>query len=99
MLLVLQLDLMETSDKAFEERMESLYDKVLAMTEEFQEWTRSLEGEIILMKLAMVLGTPFASNSPPAMVREPKPKPFGGAQNAKDSENFLWDMEQYLIVA
>ena len=90
---------METSDKAFEERMESLYDKVLAMTEEFQEWTRSLEGEIILIKLAMVLGTPFASDLPPAMVRVLKPKPFSGAQNAKDSENFLWDMAQYLIVA
>ena len=32
-------DLMETCEKAFEERMESLRDKVLAMTEEFQERT------------------------------------------------------------
>ena len=27
----------------------------------------------------------------------PKPKPFDGAQNAKDFENFLWDMEKYFF--
>ena len=36
---------------------------------------------------------------PPAKVGVPEPKPFGGARNAKDLENFLWDMEQYFIVA
>ena len=44
-------------------------------------------------------GTPFASDLPPPKVRVPEPKPFGGARNAKDLENFLWDMEQYFIVA
>ena len=36
---------------------------------------------------------------PPAKVGVPELKPFGGAHNAKDLENFLWDMEQYFIVA
>ena len=31
--------------------------------------------------------------------RVPEPKPFGGARNAKELENFLWDMEQYFVVA
>ena len=35
LLLGLQRDLMETHEKAFNERMEALHDKVLAMTEEF----------------------------------------------------------------
>ena len=43
--------------------------------------------------------TPSASDPPPAKVRVPEPNPFGGARNAKDLENFLWDMEQYFIVA
>ena len=30
-------------------------------------------------------------------MRVPEPKPFGGARNAKDLENFRWDMEQYFI--
>ena len=29
----------------------------------------------------------------------PESKPFGGVHNAKDLENFLWDMEQYFIAA
>ncbi|KAL4632766.1 hypothetical protein ACB092_04G074200 [Castanea dentata] len=31
-------------------------------------------------------------------VKVPKPKPFNSARNAKDLENFLWDMEQYFKV-
>ena len=34
-------------------------------------------------------GTPVATDPPPARVRTPEPKPFGGARNAKDLENFL----------
>ena len=41
---------METREKAVEERMETLHDKMLAMIEEFKERTRSLEGEIVLLK-------------------------------------------------
>ena len=67
------------------------------MTKEFEERTRSLEGEIVLLKRAVVQGTPSTSDLPPAKVRVPEPKPFGGARNAKDLENFLWDMEQYFI--
>ena len=47
----------------------------------------------------MVHGTPSTLDPPPAKVRMPAPKPFGGARNAKDLENFLWDMEQYFIAA
>ena len=32
-------------------------------------------------------------------MRVPEPKPFGGAWNTKDLENFLWDMEQYFIAS
>ena len=85
--------------KALEEQMETLRDKVLAMTEEFKEWTRSLEGEIVLLKRAMVHGTPSALDPAPVKVRVHEPKPFGDARNAKDLENFLWDMEQYFVVA
>ena len=44
-------------------------------------------------------GTPTASDPSPTMVRVPELKPFGGARNAKDLKNFLWDMEQYFIAA
>ena len=54
LLLGLQRDLMEMCEKAFQELMDTLCDKGLAMTEEFQERTRSLKGEILLLKRAMV---------------------------------------------
>ena len=79
--------------------MESLHDRIRAMTEEFEERTRSLEGEIVLLKRAVVQGTPAAADPPPTKVRVPEPKTFGGSRNAKDLENFLWDMEQYFIAA
>ena len=64
LLLGSQHDLMELHRKAFEEQMDTFYDKVLIMIEEFQERTRSLEGEIILLKQAMAQGTPSASDPP-----------------------------------
>ena len=45
----------------------------------------------------MIQGTPSASDPPPAKVRVLEPKPFVGARNAKDLENFLWDLEQYFV--
>ena len=99
LLLDSQRESMETREKAVEEWMESLHDRMRAMTEEFEEQIRYLEGEIVLLKQAVVQGTPAAADPPPAKVRVPEPKPFGGARNAKDLENFLWDMEQYFIVA
>ena len=47
----------------------------------------------------MVHGTPFSLDPPPAKVRVPEPKPFGCAWNAKDFENFLWNMEEYFVAA
>ena len=45
-------------------------------TEEFQERARSLEGEIVLLKQAMMHGTPSALDLPPAKVRGLEPKPL-----------------------
>ena len=47
----------------------------------------------------VVQGTPAAADPPLVKVLVPEPKPFGCAQNEKDLENFLWDMEQYFIAA
>ena len=38
-------------------------------------------------------------SGPPLKVRVPEPKGFGGARNAKELENFLWDMEQFFKAA
>ena len=89
LLLDSQRESMETREKAVDERMESFHDRMRAMTEEFEERIRSLEEEFVLLKRAVVQGTPAAADPPPAKVRVPDPKPFGGVCNAKDLENFL----------
>ena len=53
LLLDSQRESMET-EKAVEERMETLHDRMRAMTKEFEDRTRSLAGEIVLLKRAMV---------------------------------------------
>ena len=50
LLLSSQRESMETREKAVEERMETLYDRMWAMIEEFEQRTRSLEGEVVLLK-------------------------------------------------
>ena len=40
----------------------------------------------------------MVSDTPPK-VCVPKPKGFGGARNAKELENFLWDMELFFTTA
>ena len=42
---------------------------------------------------------PSALNPPPAKGRVLEPKPFYDTRNAKDLENFHWDMEQYFIAS
>ena len=55
--------------------MQSFHDQMRSMIE---ERIRSLEGEIVLLKRAVVQGTPAAADPPPAKVRVPEPEPFGG---------------------
>ena len=81
-----QRESMEAREKAAEERMGSFHDRMQAMTEEFKERIRSLEGEIMLLKRAVVQGTPAAADPPPAKVRVPEPKTFGGAERKRLGE-------------
>ena len=52
-----------------------------------------LETKIALLK-RVISGLP-KEGEVATKVKVLEPKPFNGARNAKDLENFLWDMEQY----
>ena len=68
LLLDSQRESMETREKAIEEWMESFHERMRTMIEEFKERIRSLEGEIVLLKPAVVKGTPASADPPPAKV-------------------------------
>lgn len=61
---------------------------------------KSLEGEIGVLK-KVVFGTSSGgeSSSISSKLKVPEPKQFGGSRNAKELENFLWDMKQYFKAA
>ncbi|KAL2246590.1 UNVERIFIED_CONTAM: Transposon Tf2-12 polyprotein [Sesamum indicum] len=43
--------------------------------------------------------TPMVAHDPGARLRIPEPKAYSGERDAKEVENFLFDMEQYFLVA
>ncbi|KAH7838926.1 hypothetical protein Vadar_032804 [Vaccinium darrowii] len=57
----------------------------------------NIESDLLVVKRAF-LGRSDGLNNLVNM-KVPEPKAFGGAQNAKELENFLWDMEQYFPAA
>lgn len=53
-----------------------------------------LEKEVRLLKRAA--NNTSRAEDGPLKVKVPKPKAYNGTQNAKELENFMWDMEQTL---
>ena len=77
--------------------VEELAAAMDAQNQAARETQRQLETEIVLLKRAMS-GLPREGELA-TKVKVPKLKPFNGARNAKNLENFLWDMEQYFKAA
>ena len=89
--LSVQQGMLESQNKLLEEQVATL----TTILEGFKGKIESLEGEIVVLKRVVVQGAFAASEPAPPKVRVPEPKPFSGVRNAKDLENFLWEMEQY----
>ncbi|RVW23189.1 hypothetical protein CK203_099556 [Vitis vinifera] len=80
---------MATKSSALELLYRFLHNHDKIGNREFQGQVGSLEDEIVLLKRAVLQGTSSTLEPIPTKVRVLKPKPFGGARNAKDLENFL----------
>ena len=89
-----QRNLMETNDKYAGEQIDTLKTDLQALMVEYQDAVQSMAVEISILKKA-VAQSPSTVSGPPQKVRVPEPKGFRGARNAKELENFLWDMEQF----
>ena len=93
-----QRNLMETCDKYARERIDALKTNLHALMAEYQDAVQFMGAEISILKKA-VAQSPSKVSGPPQKVRVLEPKGFGGARNAKELENFLWDMEQFFKAA
>jgi len=76
------------------EDVTTLTDAVQANSDDLKSKIRCLEDDVAVIKRA--LNTDAASTS---KRRVPEPEAFQGVRNAKELENFLWDMEEYFRAA
>ena len=93
-----QRNLMEASDKYAGERIDALKTDLQALMAEYQDAVQFMGAKISILKKVMAQ-SPSTVSGTPQKVRVPEPKGFGGARNAKELENFLWDMEQFFKAA
>ena len=94
--------LMQQAHSDLMKDLEARFDKVRSdqtvMTDSMAAKVKLLEDEIAVLKRA--LNNPNTSEEGPmSKIKVPEPKQFNGSRNAKELENFLWDMEQYFKAA
>ena len=84
--------LMESSDQYARERIDGLKSNLQSLMVDYQNAVQSMGAETAILKRAMAQCLSIVSN---ALTKErvPKPKGFRGARNAKELENFLWNIE------
>ena len=63
--------------------------EIAAMKEEIKE----VKGDMSLCKMAIARGTISSSLSPKIDI--PRPKSYNGSRNARELDNFLWNLDQY----
>lgn len=80
------------------EKIGPILDDVALLARELRGSIRALENDVGLLKRA-ISNTSLHSEAGPSKINMPEPKPFYGTRNAKELENFLWDVEQYIKVA
>ncbi|XP_059625412.1 uncharacterized protein LOC132268599 [Cornus florida] len=72
---------------------------VESLTDVFKKNLKDLEDEVSLVKRA-IHGSSRGGGDPLSQkIKVSDPKSFSGTRNAKELENFLWDMEQYFKAA
>lgn len=85
--------------QATKEQLTRMSEDVESLTDVFKKNLKDLEDEVSLVKRA-IHGSSRGGGDPLSQkIKVPDPKSFSGTRNAKELENFLWDMEQYFKAA
>ena len=94
----MQRSLLETHDNFFNEKLAGLKSEMQSLMDDFKGALQSYGEDIIVLKKAVLQGSSSGPEAP-SKVQVPEPKGFNGNMNAKELENFLWDMEQFFKFA
>ena len=78
-------------------RFVSATEELLSFVNSVKERFMKMEDEVALIKRA--LNSSSTGDAAASKVKVPEPKSFNGSRNAKELENFLWDVEQYFKAA
>ena len=87
-----QLVLDNQRDHVF--RYNDILSQMIRIGEKMEQRCSELEQDVALLKKAIV-GQGSGDGCEKSKLKVPKPKKFDGSRNAKEFENFLWDMKQY----
>ncbi|KAL6312213.1 hypothetical protein AAG906_025555 [Vitis piasezkii] len=93
-----EMSLLEIYGKFFEDKFFGLKVEIQSLIDDFKSFLQSYREEIVVLKKVVLQG---CSSGPKALpkVRVLEPKGSNGNRNAKELENFLWDMEQFFRAA
>ena len=73
-------------------RYNDILGQMIRIAKQMEEWFSVMEQDISLLKKATV-GQDSGDGCEKSKLKVPEPKKFDGSRNAKELENFLWDME------
>lgn len=91
--------LISDNQKDMVDRYHDCLQQLLAIAERVEVRFSAIENDIALLKATAVGASSSARGGEGSKLKVPEPKQFGGSRNAKELENFLWDMEQYFRAA
>ena len=93
-----QRSLLETYDNFFEEKFVGFKSEMQSLMDDFKGALQSYGEDVAVLKKAVLQGSSLGPEAP-SKVRVLELKGFKGNRNAKELENFLWDMEQFFKAA
>ena len=93
-----QRSLLETHDNFFKEKLIGLKSEMQSLMDDLKGALQSYGEDIGVLK-KVVLQESSSGPEAPSKVRVHEPEGFNGNKNAKELENFLWDMEQFFKAA
>ncbi|RVW20588.1 hypothetical protein CK203_115248 [Vitis vinifera] len=94
-----QRSLLETHDNFFEEKLVRFKSEMQSLMDDFKDTLQSYGEDVVVLKKAVLQGSSSGSEASSSKVRVPEPKGFNNNRNAKELENFLWDIEQFFKAA
>ena len=94
-----QRSLLETHDNFFEEKLVGFKAEMQSLMDDFKDTLQSYGDDVAVLKKAMLQGSSSGPEASSSKVQVREAKGFNGNRNAKELENFLWDMEQFFKAA